>query len=140
MNRSKRNFGEIKTWHEDVGKPYRMAENLRFWVKASELRWEIKLDVPALNVVNGKEWRKFGDAILQWSQGVRRELMEEWAQEALNERRKPPELKVVVPDGHGGYGEEVLLDDKNQSELDEQNVSTSRPDMSGASLEETTWI
>ena len=100
VNRSKRRFGQIKTWHTDVGKPYRMAENLRFWIKAAELRWEIKLNVPVSDVVNRKgeeAWKKFDEAVFKWCQGVREELMEEWRLEALSERRKPPELVIEVP-------------------------------------------
>lgn len=110
--RSKRKFGDITTWHTDVAKPYRMAENLRFWIKASELRWEIKLTVPVSDVVNSKNdeaWRLFDEAILMWCQGVRAELMEEWRLEALNERRRPPELKVEVPDS-GNLGMEEAED------------------------------
>lgn len=111
VTRSKRKFGEIKTWHTDVAKPYRMAENLRFWIKASELRWEIKLSVPVLDVVNSKDteaWRKFDDAVLEWCEGVRTELTEEWRLEAQNERRKPPELKVEVPEGNGVVEEQMV--------------------------------
>lgn len=100
VKRSKRNFGEIKTWHTDVAKPYRRAENLRFWIKAAELRWEVKLDVPVSDVVNNKgeeAWKKFDEAVFKWSRSVREELMEEWRQEAANEKRRPPELKVEVP-------------------------------------------
>ena len=103
--RSKRKFGEIKTWHTDVAKPYRRADNLRYWIKAAELRWEIKLKVPVLDVVNDKDgeaWQLFDEAILKWSRGVREELMEEWRLEALSERRRPPELKVEVPDAESG--------------------------------------
>ena len=99
--RSKRQFGEIKTWHTDVAKPYRMAENLRYWIKAAELRWEIKLAVPVLDVVNGRNnaaWQAFDVAILKWSQGVRQELMEEWRQEEKVSRQRPPQLRVDVPD------------------------------------------
>lgn len=100
--RSKRQFDLIKTWHTDVAKPYRMAENLRYWIKASELRWEIKLGVPVSNVVNNKDaaaWQLFDEAVLKWCQGVRAELMEEWRQDAQVEgRKRPPELKVEVPD------------------------------------------
>ena len=102
--RSKRKFGEIQTWHTDVAKPYRRAENLRFWIKASELRWEIKLSVPVLDVVNNKDeeaWQKFDAAVFKWCQGVRAELLEEWRQEAQNERRRAPELKVELPDSNG---------------------------------------
>lgn len=95
--RSQRRFHEIKTWHADVAKPYRMADNLRYWVKAAELRWDIVLDVPVLDIVNDKDeaaWRKFDEAILKWCQGVRKELMEEWMLEKRREeRRRPPELK-----------------------------------------------
>lgn len=99
--RSKRNFGEIKTWHSDVGKPYRRAENLRFWVKAAQLRWEIKLTMPVTEVVNGSEdegvWRGFEEAVFKWCRGVREELTEEWRVEAVSERRRAPELRVEVP-------------------------------------------
>ena len=52
-----------------------MAENLRFWIKASELRWEIKLSVPVSDVVNSKDndsWMKFDEAIftlVSWGEG-----------------------------------------------------------------------
>lgn len=98
--RSKRQFGEIKTWHTDVAKPYRRAENLRFWIKASELRWELKLNVPVLDVVNKKDeeaWKLFDTAIFKWNRSIREELTEEWRQEAANERKRPPELKIEVP-------------------------------------------
>ena len=101
--RSKRKFGEITTWHTDVAKPYRRAENLRFWVKAAELRWEIKLSVPVMEIVNGSQeaevWRAFEEAVAKWCQGVRQELTEEWRVEAASEKRRaaPPELKVEVP-------------------------------------------
>lgn len=82
VKRSKRHFGEIKTWHDDVGKPYRRAENIRFWVKAAEIRWEIKLSINVMGIVNiSKEagiWRSFEDAILKWSKGVREEIIRDW--------------------------------------------------------------
>ncbi|KAK4540344.1 hypothetical protein LTR36_009301 [Oleoguttula mirabilis] len=101
--RSKQQFDLIKTWHTDVAKPYRMAENLRYWIKASELRWEIKLAVPVSDIVNNKQdpipWRAFDEAILKWCQGVRSEVMEEWRREAqVSDRKRPPQLKVEVPD------------------------------------------
>lgn len=98
--RSKKKFDEIRTWHTDVAKAYRMADNLRYWAKAAELRWEIRLDIPALDIVHGKDeatWRKFDGAIFKWCQSVREELTEEWRDEAqMQERRnqRPPELKV----------------------------------------------
>ncbi|KAK4613320.1 hypothetical protein CLAFUW4_09022 [Fulvia fulva] len=107
--RSKRKFHEIKTWHTDVAKPYRMAENLLYWSKAAELRWETILTVPALDIVHGKDdatWKMFDEAIFKWCQAVRTELTEEWDEEARNqERKRPPELKIdgaVEDDPCGG--------------------------------------
>ncbi|OBT66681.1 hypothetical protein VE03_03972 [Pseudogymnoascus sp. 23342-1-I1] len=77
--RSKRGFGAIPVWHEDTGKPYRCAENLRFWIKAAELRWEVRLVVDVRGVVAGKEggegaWRGFEGAVWEWVGRVRGEL------------------------------------------------------------------
>ncbi|KAM0717957.1 hypothetical protein Q7P37_006289 [Cladosporium fusiforme] len=90
--RSKRKFGEIKTWHTDVGKPYRMAENLRYWSKAAELRFDVRLGLPVQDVVHGEAWAKFDEAVLKWSSQVRSELLEEW--EAESKAMKPPKLKI----------------------------------------------
>ncbi|KAG8532707.1 uncharacterized protein KY384_002584 [Bacidia gigantensis] len=80
LKKSKRQFGEIKQFHTDLAKPYRCAENLRYWIKAAELRWETKLRVNVSGVVNGKieAYSDFDIAILQWSQAVREELTREW--------------------------------------------------------------
>ncbi|KAK4912926.1 hypothetical protein LTR49_018676 [Elasticomyces elasticus] len=104
VEKSRRQFDRIKTWHTDVAKPYRKAENLRYWLKAAELRWEVKLTVPVSDIVNNRPdadaWHKFDEAVFQWAQSVRMELMEEWRLEArvLDRRRSPPELRVDVPD------------------------------------------
>jgi hypothetical protein len=82
VKRSKRHFGEIKTWHDDVAKPYRRAENLRFWVKAAEIRWEMRFSINVMGIVNSSKeagiWRSFEDAILIWSKGVREEITRDW--------------------------------------------------------------
>jgi hypothetical protein len=82
VKRSKRHFGEIKTWHDDVAKPYRRAENLRFWIKAAEIRWEIKLSINVMGVVNTSKdaevWQQFEVAILKWSRDVREEIIRDW--------------------------------------------------------------
>ena len=80
LKQSKRQFGEIKVFHTDTAKPYRCAENLRYWIKAAEIRWETKLKVNVSGVVNGKSeaWPDFEAAILQWSTAVREELTKEW--------------------------------------------------------------
>ena len=80
LKKSKRQFGDIPTFHTDLSKPYRCAENLRYWIKAAELRWETKLKVNVSGVVNGKVecYPDFDAAVLLWSQRVRSELSKEW--------------------------------------------------------------
>ncbi|KAK4887938.1 hypothetical protein LTR28_003144, partial [Elasticomyces elasticus] len=96
VEKSKRKFGEIKTFHTDTSKPYRCAENLRYWLKAAELRWDIRLSVDVSAVVNGKAggWKGFDEAILKWSQIVRGELMSEWAEHKEIARRQLPPLDI----------------------------------------------
>lgn len=75
--KSKRPFGSIPTFHTDTRKPYRMAENLRYWIKAAELRWEVILKVDVMGVVNGVDaeaWRGFEVAVWRWARQVRKEL------------------------------------------------------------------
>ncbi|KAH6666575.1 hypothetical protein B0J14DRAFT_620294 [Halenospora varia] len=77
VKKSKRNFGAIDKWHTDFGKPYRSAENLRYWIKAAELRWEVVLKVDVMGVVNGSNraaWEGFEEAILKWCRKVREEI------------------------------------------------------------------
>lgn len=81
VKKSKRPFGGIKNFHDNVAKPYRRAENLRYWIKAAEIRWEIKLEMDVMGVVYGHSdsaWRQFDTALLAWCQGVREELMRDW--------------------------------------------------------------
>ena len=97
VKQSRRRFGEIKTYHTDVGKPYRCAENLRYWTKASELRWETRLDVNALDVVYGKDdatWKRFDEAILSWCKAVREELSGEWLGTDGGLSTLPPHIHV----------------------------------------------
>jgi hypothetical protein len=81
VKKSEEQFGDIKRYNDDTGKPYRIAENLRFWVKAAELRWEIKLDIDVMGIVYGKSdevWRRFDDAVKEWCSVVREELTIDW--------------------------------------------------------------
>jgi hypothetical protein len=82
VKRSKKQFDFIKTFHEDVAKPYRRADNLRYWLKAAELRWELKLRLDVMAVANQAEdntpWSSFEDVVREWSQGVRTELTKDW--------------------------------------------------------------
>lgn len=86
LKKSKRQFGDIKVFHTDTAKPYRCAENLRYWIKAAEIRWETKLKVNVTGVVNSKNeaWFDFDLAILQWSRAVRQELTKEWRDATLH--------------------------------------------------------
>jgi hypothetical protein len=80
VKKSKRPFGAIDKWHTDFGKPYRCAENLRYWIKAAELRWEVVLKVDVMGVVNGTDraaWKGFEEAIWKWCGKVRKEIASE---------------------------------------------------------------
>lgn len=80
LKRSKRQFGDIKNFHTDTAKPYRCADNLRYWIKSAEIRWETKLKLDVTGVVHSKAeaWAGFDAAILQWCKAAREELTKEW--------------------------------------------------------------
>lgn len=80
LKKSWRRFGAIPTFHTDVQKPYRRADNLRYWVKAAELRFEILLSLDVMSVVNNSSpqaWKNFEAAILTWSEHIRQEITKE---------------------------------------------------------------
>lgn len=97
LKKSKRQFGEIKFFHTDTGKPYRCAENLRYWIKSVEIRWETKLKVDVTGVVHGKDdaWHDFDAAIFQWSRAAREELTKEWKEGSIR-------ITAPVPDSIEG--------------------------------------
>ncbi|KAG9793353.1 hypothetical protein ABEF93_003451 [Exophiala dermatitidis] len=82
VDRSKKRFDFIKSFHEDVTKPYRRADNIRFWLKAAELRWELRLQLDVMAVANPVDnsttWSSFENAVREWSRGVRAELAKDW--------------------------------------------------------------
>ncbi|KAH9869151.1 hypothetical protein IAQ61_006356 [Plenodomus lingam] len=91
VRKSRRQFEEIKNYHTDTAKPYRCADNLRYWIKAADLRWDIKLDVDVMGVVHGDDataWQKFDAALLKWCLGVREEITLEWHKQK-NQTRTP---------------------------------------------------
>ncbi|KAF2711814.1 hypothetical protein K504DRAFT_465552 [Pleomassaria siparia CBS 279.74] len=94
VKKSRRQFEEIKHYHTDTAKPYRCADNLRYWVKAAELRWDIKLDVDVMGVVHSDAaaLKQFDAAILKWSGGVREEIILEWNQH--KNQKKTPTLHI----------------------------------------------
>lgn len=82
VKKSRRRFGAIPAFHTDTQKPYRCADNLRYWVKAAELRFEVLLKVDVLGVVYNSEpqvWQDFETAILKWCRHVREEIAGELA-------------------------------------------------------------
>ncbi|KAI4601483.1 hypothetical protein KJ359_011612 [Pestalotiopsis sp. 9143b] len=84
VRKSKRRFGAIGNFHTDTQKPYRCADNLRYWIKAAELRWEITLKVDVMGVVYNTErqvWLDFEEAIWTWCRKVREEIAAELAKE-----------------------------------------------------------
>ena len=91
LKKSKRQFGDIKSFHTDTAKPYRCSENLHYWVKAAELRWETKLKFNVSGVVNAKNeaWTDFDTAILQWSKAVREELTREFKEATILPKQQP---------------------------------------------------
>ena len=80
VRRSKRPFGQIYTFHTEFSKPYRLAENLRFWKKAAEIRWELKLKFDAMEVVNAtpQGWADFDRDIGIWCRTVLQEVRKDW--------------------------------------------------------------
>ncbi|SLM39958.1 hypothetical protein LPUS_10625 [Lasallia pustulata] len=87
LKKSKRQFGEITVFHTDTAKPYRRSENLRYWIKAAEIRWETKMQLNVTGIVHdkgdgGKVWNDFDKAVMQWCKVVREELTKEWKNEA----------------------------------------------------------
>ncbi|KAF4988935.1 hypothetical protein FGRMN_9470 [Fusarium graminum] len=80
VHKSRRRFGAIGPFHTDTQKPYRCADNLRYWVKAAELRFEVMLKVDVLGVqynTSPQVWVDFEAAILKWSRHVREEITRE---------------------------------------------------------------
>lgn len=78
VRKSRRRFGMIGTFHTDTQKPYRAADNIRYWAKAAELRFEVPgLKVDALGIVynsNPEVWLEFEKAVLRWCKHVREEI------------------------------------------------------------------
>jgi hypothetical protein len=82
VDKSKKPFGHITSLHDDINKPYRRAENLKYWLKAAEIRWEVNLKLDIMGIVNMSEmrsvWSAFEGVVLQWSKVVREELTRDW--------------------------------------------------------------
>ena len=106
LRNSKRQFGDIKSFHTDTAKPYRCSENLRYWIKAAEIRWETKLKVNVSGVANARSeaWRDFDAAIFQWSKAVREELTKEIKEGRIqsNQQMLYPEVQGIGIDERSG--------------------------------------
>ncbi|KAF2274006.1 uncharacterized protein EI97DRAFT_382538 [Westerdykella ornata] len=95
VRKSRRHFEQIKQYHTDTAKPYRCADNLRYWAKAAELRWDVKLEFDVMGVVEGTDaaaWQRFDAALLKWCRSVREGITAEWEEEAL--QVKTPTLRI----------------------------------------------
>lgn len=96
LKKSKRKFGEIKTFHTDTTKHYRAADNLRYWIKEAEIRWETKLHVDVAGVIYNKgpdAWKDFDAAIFEWCHAVREDLTREWKNGLL-------QVSTPIPTAH----------------------------------------
>lgn len=109
VRRSKRPFGQIPTFHTEFSKPYRLAENLRYWKKAAEIRFEIRLKFDVMSVVNGTDegWQTFERDIGIWCKRVLEEVRKDWemgegaaavGQVRANRSQTMASLKVEVGD------------------------------------------
>jgi hypothetical protein len=77
VRKSRRRFGAIPKFYADTQKPYRAADNLRYFLKAAELRWEVLLKTDPLGLqynTSPELWVEFEDAVLQWCRTVREEI------------------------------------------------------------------
>ena len=102
LKKSKRTFGDIKTFHTDTAKPYRCAENLRYWIKSAELRWEVKVKVNVSAVVNCRDeaWLDFDAAVFKWSKTIREELTREWKETASSTQAPTTSTHDVCSNHH----------------------------------------
>ncbi|KAL9057796.1 MAG: hypothetical protein Q9162_002137 [Coniocarpon cinnabarinum] len=97
VRRSRRQFEEITRFHSDVEKPYRCAENLRYWVKAAQLRWDCSLFIDVPKIVSGSDasaWRAFDEALLKWCRTVREEITTEWEEHQEAQKVERPILRM----------------------------------------------
>ena len=82
VKESKRQFELIGSFHSDVAKPYRRADNLRYFTKAAERRFEIRVKFDVMGVASMREdetvWSGFENALRYWAKGVRAELTKDW--------------------------------------------------------------
>jgi len=90
VRRSRRPFGQIPSFHTDFNKPYRLAENLRYWVKAAEIRWETKLEMDVMGAVNGTEsgMKSLESAVAKWCERLISEVKREWKEDEAGERKE----------------------------------------------------
>ncbi|KAF4123944.1 hypothetical protein GMORB2_5660 [Geosmithia morbida] len=80
VKKSRGRFGAIPKFHTDTQKPYRCADNLRYWVKGAELRFEVLIPFDVMGVVadTGPEaWKGFEASIVKWCRHVREEIARE---------------------------------------------------------------
>ncbi len=92
VRKSRRRFGAIPTFYADTQKPYRAADNLRYFLKAAELRWEVLLKADPLGLQYNSSpelWVDFEEAVLQWCGKVREEIAAELREAGDSEATTP---------------------------------------------------
>jgi len=97
VKNSTRQFADIRVFHIDTAKPYRCAENLRFWVKAAEIRWDVRLEVDVNAVVHGEDaiaWQSFDKAVMKWCKSVREQIATEWKEYQEASRIERPMVRM----------------------------------------------
>jgi len=97
VKNSTRQFADIQVFHIDTAKPYRCAENLRFWVKAAEIRWDVQLEVDVIAVVRGEDaiaWQSFDKAVMKWCKSVREQIATEWKEYQEASRIERPMVRM----------------------------------------------
>ncbi|RDH36114.1 cortical protein KAR9-domain-containing protein [Aspergillus welwitschiae] len=137
VKNSKRPFLDIKTYHQDVAKPYRRAENLRFWVKAAELRWETKLELDVMGIVHGNSeeaWKQFDQALLAWCKVVREELVRDWRERRASAASLPPDDLVSLGSYRPAPIPSWIASMRAMSTASTATTATTHPPDAGANL------
>lgn len=110
VKKSKRQFGYIEKCHNDVNKPYRQAENLRYWLKAAELRFETKLKLDVMATISAAEdatevLKAFETTVMAWLKAVRIDLTNDWnGQEERKLHARARSLAMASPIGSPSKG------------------------------------
>ncbi|KAI9758022.1 MAG: hypothetical protein M1815_005299 [Lichina confinis] len=121
VRKSRKPFGQITAYHCDTLKPYRCADNLRYWIKAAELRWDITLRVDVLAIVYSRgddAWTQLDQELLRWCAKVRSDLVAEWNEAAEKQKHSKGAENKGTNVGYGVPGFPQLSVPKNRARAD----------------------